>query len=530
MTVFSKKVLNKKVITMTAGLALLTACSEADITQNNAQKKVDLLITNGSVYSGESEQVQKLDIAICQQVICGLYPSGKHKVSAEKIINAQGKIVSPGFIDPHTHSLAELLSNDKNHNLNYLTQGVTTVINGNDGGGPVDITAMKARLEKNGIGTNTALLVGHGSLREQVMGREERYASPEELKKMSTLLTKAMEAGAVGLSTGLYYVPGSYANTDEVVSLAKIASQYHGIYDTHLRDESTFNIGFTAALDEAIDIADKAEIHLHLAHIKALGVDVWGQSQQAIEKIEQAQKNGTSISADQYPWLASGTKLRSAVMPKWVMADSTEAFHQRLNQADLATRLSQEITENIRRRGGPDSLYITAFKDETLIGLNLLQVSELQKLPVVATAIWLVQQGEVRVASFNMSPKDVERFMVQPWVVTSSDGTDGHPRKYASFPRKYQSYVVDKKLLTIAEFINRSSAKTAHILGFTDRGILKVGYKADVIVFDQQTFAPKADFNQWNNYSAGVEQVIVNGELVIENGQYLGNLAGEFIH
>ena len=324
-------------------------------------------------------------------------------------------------------------------------------------------------------------------------------------------------------------MPGSYANTDEVITLAKIASHYGGIYDTHLRDESTFNIGFTAALDEAINIADKADIHLHLAHIKALGVDVWGQSKQAIEKITQAQKKGTSISADQYPWLASGTKLRSAVMPKWVMADSTEAFHQRLNQPGLAARLTEEITENIRRRGGPDSLYITEFKDKTLIGLNLLQVSELKKLPIVDTAILLVQQGDVRVASFNMSPEDVERFMVQPWVVTSSDGTNGHPRKYASFPQKYQKYVVDKKLLTLAEFINRSSSQTAKLLGLNERGVLKVGYKADVIVFDQQNFAPKASFSQWNNYSVGVEQVIVNGTLVIENETFRDTLAGEFI-
>jgi N-acyl-D-aspartate/D-glutamate deacylase len=362
------------------------------------------------------------------------------------------------------------------------------------------------------------------------MGRAERYATSEELKAMSTLLTTAMESGAIGLSTGLYYVPGSYAKTDEVIALAKIASQFGGIYDTHLRDESTFSIGFTAALDEAINIAQKADIHLHLAHIKALGVDVWGQSTQAIDKIEKAQKDGVSISADQYPWLASGTKLRSAVMPKWVMADSKKAFHQRLNQADFAVKLAQEITENIRRRGGPESLAITEFKDKALVGLNLQQVAELKELSVVDTAIWLVQQGDVRVASFNMSPKDVENFMVQPWVVTSSDGTNGHPRKYASFPRKYQTYVVDKKLLDLATFINRSSSQTAKILGLEDRGILKQGFKADIIVFDEQGFAPKADFTQWNKYSVGVEQVIVNGQLVIENEKYLHTLAGQFVN
>jgi len=540
---------NKNLIAVTLGLTLLSACSSekseqsikglSDTAQTSTElgaksqvstAKVDLLITNGIVYTGNSDKAQSLDLAICGQMICGMYATGSYNVEAEKVIDAKGKIVSPGFIDPHTHSLAELLSKDKNHNLNYLTQGVTTVVNGNDGGGPVDVQATVNKLNANGIGTNVALLVGHGSIREQVMGRVERYATTDELTQMSTLLTSAMESGAIGLSTGLYYVPGSYANTEEVITLAKIASQFGGIYDTHLRDESTFNIGFTAALDEAINIVDKANIHLHLAHIKALGVDVWGQSKAAIAKIEQAQKQGISISADQYPWLASGTKLRSAVMPKWVMADSKEAFHRRLNQADLAAQLAREITENIRRRGGPQSLAITEFKDKSLVGLNLKQVAELKELSVVDTAIWMVQQGDVRVASFNMSPEDVENFMVQPWVVTSSDGTNGHPRKYASFPRKYQSYVVDKKLLDLATFINRSSSQTAKILGLDDRGILKQGFKADIIIFDKQDFAPKADFTQWNNYSVGVEQVIVNGQLVIEDSKYQHTLAGQFVH
>jgi len=526
------KLFKSHIITAAISLFVITSCSEQQSTatkQTKADIVVDILITNGTVYTGESSQGQSLDVAVCGQVICGLYASGGQQIQAKKVIDASNKIVSPGFIDPHTHSLAELKSKDKNHNLNYLTQGVTTVVNGNDGGGPVDIKAVSAALEANGIGTNVALFVGHGSLREHVMGRAERFSTPQELNEMSTLLTSAMEAGAIGLSTGLYYVPGSYANTEEVVALAKIASKYNGIYDTHLRDESTFNIGFTQALDEAINIAIEADIHLHLAHIKALGVDVWGQSKQAIAKIEQAQKAGVSISADQYPWLASGTKLRSAVMPKWVMADSQQAFHQRLNQADLAVQLNLEITENIRRRGGPDSLYITEFKDESLVGLTLQQVSEAKNLPVVETAIKLVQEGEVRVASFNMSPKDVEKFMVQPWVVTSSDGTNGHPRKYASFPKKYQTYVVNKQLISIADFINRSSSQTAQLLGLSKRGILKVNYQADIIVFDPDNYSAKADFSQWNEYSIGVEQVVVNGQLVIKNEKYLNIYAGKFV-
>ena len=512
-----------------AGISVLviTSCAKQDILPK--EPVIDVLITNGTVYTGDYSHAQSLDIAICGQVICGVYPSNSQPINAKKIIDAKNKIVSPGFIDPHTHSLAELKSKDKNHNLNYLTQGVTTVVNGNDGGGPVNIKATAIELESNGIGTNVALFVGHGSLREKILGRAKRLSTEQELKEMSSLLTSAMEEGAIGLSTGLYYVPGSYANTEEVIALAKIASKYNGIYDTHLRDESTFSIGFISALDEAIEIASEAKIHLHLAHIKALGVDVWGQSEAAINKIEQAQKTGISISADQYPWLASGTKLRSAVMPKWVMADSKEAFHQRLNQASLLERLHNEITENIRRRGGPESLYITEFKNEQLVGLNLQEVSKLKAMSVVDTAINMVQEGEVRVASFNMSPKDVEQFMVQPWVVTSSDGTNGHPRKYASFPEKYQSYVIKKNILSVAEFINRSSYQTAKLLGFSKRGALKESFHADIIIFDPESYAPKADYSHWNKNSVGVEQVIINGRLVIDNGEYLNVYAGKFV-
>jgi len=494
------------------------------------KEQVDTLIENGEVYTGVNGEAQALDIALCGDIICGIYPKGEHNVTAKKVIDAKGKIVSPGFIDPHTHTLSELYSQDKNHNLNYLTQGVTTVINGNDGEGPVDIAKTAEDLETNGIGTNVGLLVGHGSIREQVMGRAQRFATTEELEEMSQLLTKAMEAGGLGLSTGLYYVPGSFANTEEVVTLATIASKHGGIYDTHLRDESTFNIGLDAAIDEAIHIASAADIHLHLAHIKALGVDVWGQSKNVIEKIEQAQTRGLSISADQYPWLASGTKLHSAVMPKWVMADSKEAFYKRLNDPKLAEKLRSEITENIRRRGGPKSLLITAFKQQELVGLNLAEVANKRSSDAITTAIQLVQEGDVRVASFNMSPQDVERFMIQPWVVTSSDGTNGHPRKYASFPIKYQKYVVEKKLLSLGDFIKRSSSQTAEILGLDNRGKLVKGYKADVIVFDPKTFSANADFSTWNKYSTGIEHVMINGELVIHHRKYLNKLAGKFVH
>ena len=401
----------------------LSSCSSSD------QQKVDLVIHSGLVFDGTDSAAKQIDIAICGEKICGVSQSGQQNYQATNRIDATGLIVSPGFIDPHTHSYAELISHDKHQNLNYLFQGVTTVINGNDGGGPVNLQTHISALNPAGIGTNTAFLVGHGSLRKHVMGTAKRHSTTAELNEMKALLETAMRQGALGLSSGLYYVPGSFAATEEVVELAKVASKYNGIYDTHLRDESTFNIGFLAALDEAIYIARKANIHLHVAHIKALGVDVWGQSKQAIEMINNARENGVSITADQYPWQASGTNIRSAVVPKWAMADSEEAFMQRLDNPKLIRRIRDEIKENIRRRGGPSALLITASEDKSIVGSTLEQIAAGLEKTAEYAVIHLVKQGKTRVASFNMHEDDINAFMQQPWVVTSSDGTNGHPRK-----------------------------------------------------------------------------------------------------
>lgn len=522
----------KKALLSLYVFAALSGCTQDSIFDKELPVlNADIVIKNGRVFLGDMSGEKQLDIAICQQRICALVNPQKpdKKIIAKQIIDAKNNIVSPGFIDPHTHSLEQLLSKDKNHNLNYLTQGVTTVVNGNDGGGAVDTAKLATQLNQNGIGTNVALYVGHNSVRKQVMGKVNRHATADELAKMQQYVSKAMQAGALGLSSGLYYVPGSYANTEEVVALAKVAAKHGGIYDTHIRDESTFTVGFIPALQEAISIAEKAGIHLHLAHIKALGVDVWGKSKEAVKLIEQAQKAGVSLSADQYPWLASGTKLHSAVIPKWVMADSVSAFHQRLNDPQLSAKIDQQITENIRRRGGATALLITAFSDPNLVGLTLKDVANKWQVSAVDAAKKLVQLGEVRVASFNMSPDDVEHFMQQPWVVTSSDGTNGHPRKYASFPTKYQEYVVKKGLLSLDQFITRSSGKTAQLLKLDKIGKIKEGYQADIIVFDAKNYRPNADFSNWNLFSSGISTVIINGKMVIRNGKYQQILAGKFI-
>lgn len=509
-------------------LLLLTFVASACTSTN--VKQVDILIVNGDVYTGNTDNAQALDIAICGEQICAVSPTGSKQYSAKQTVDAKGLIVSPGFIDPHTHTFWELVSKTKNSNINYLFQGVTTVVTGNDGGGPADIGRALKRVNAKGVGTNYALYTGHGNIRRAVMGTAKREATTQEIAKMQSLVAKAMQDGALGLSTGLYYLPGRFANTQEVIELSKVASEYGGIYDTHIRDESTFNIGLEAAVNEAIEIAEKANIHLHLAHIKALGVDVWNKSKTIIDVVEQAQSRGVSISADQYPWLASGTNIRSAVVPKWVMADSEQAFMGRLQNAELVEQIYAEIAENIRRRGGPEKLLITESPKAEFVGKTLAQLAQSWSLSPVDTVTKMVTMGKPhRVASYNMNPGDVERFMQKSWVVTSSDGTDGHPRKYASFPKKYRQYVKQQKVIDIAQFINNSSAKTANILGLPDRGVLEQGKAADIVVFSPNNFTDKANFGKWNVLSEGVQYLLVNGELTIENGKYNGELNGRFL-
>jgi N-acyl-D-amino-acid deacylase len=482
---------------------------------------VDTLIVNGLVYDGSKSPAKHVDVAISNDKIVAIGKNLKATYSAKHLVDAAGLVVAPGFIDPHTHSLFDLNSKTKSANLNYLTQGVTTVFNGNDGGGPWDIKKVIERLEVKGIGTNTALFVGHGTIRKKVMGLAKRHATATELSSMSKLVDNAMAEGAFGLSSGLYYVPGNYANTDEVITLAKVASQYGGIYDTHLRSESDI-----AAVEEALTIGKQANIAVHFAHLKALGKDSWGMSRAIVTKINDAIEQRQQVSADQYPWQASGTRVSNAVFPKWVMADSKAHFHRRLQDPKLKDKIYQQVTEKLRWRGGADSLLLVAGENKAWLGKTLKQVAEQLKVTPVEAAFTIVLAGDFRVASFNMALEDINYLMTQPWVMTSSDGTTGHPRKYASFPQKYQQFVKLQSVISESDFFHRSTGLTADTFKLENRGYLKPGYAADVQVIDLDNYKAHADFSNPAVLTTGIKHLWVNGQLTLSNGDYLGTKAG----
>jgi N-acyl-D-amino-acid deacylase len=504
-------------------LAILSACSGE---QAEEQERYSVLIINGTVYDGSPTPGRNTNIGISGERIASMDASAD--AQADLVIDAAGLAVVPGFIDPHTHAESDLLDDALKANINYLTQGVTTVFVGNDGRGLPDLEKKLAIMRRQGSGPNVAFFTGHGTAREKILGLEDRAPSDDELERMREYVDNDMRAGALGLSTGLFYRPGSYAETGEVIELAKVAAAFGGVYDTHMRDEGSYTIGLIGAIREVIEIAEQAHIPVHIAHLKALGLDVWGQSGDVIALIAAARERGVKITADQYPWRASGTSLRGSLLPRWVMADSDEAMFERLGNPDLEDRIREEMQANLRRRGGAQSLLITG--EGEWRGMTLEQIAEDMMLDPIDAAVQVVRGGNPSVASFNMNPNDIDALAIQPWVMTGSDGSTGHPRKYANYPRAYQDMVVAKNLFPVQRFIYRSAGLVADSFYLCDRGYLRPGLIADIAIIDFDNFIPVADFAKPTELSTGISTLLVNGGLAISDGQYTGALPGAVVH
>jgi N-acyl-D-amino-acid deacylase len=483
---------------------------------------VDLLIRGGTVYTGAAAPFVG-DVAVSGDRIRAV--GRRFPGPAKRVIDARGMIVAPGFIDPHSHVGAELASADARARLipAFLMQGVTTAFIGNDGGGDPDVGKVLGSAATKPVGINYATYVGFGAVRSQVIGEADRAPTTDELGRMRGLVAGAMCRGALGLSTGLFYAPQSFARTGEVIALAREAGLRGGLYDSHIRDESSYTVGLAAAVDEAIAIGREGRLPAHISHIKALGVDVQGQAPAIIAKVEAARRAGQAVTADQYPWSASGTSLAAALVPPWAQDGGRGALLKRFDDPALARRLTADMTENLRRRGGAAALLVT---EGEFGGRTLAEIAAGRSEQAVAAAVAIIRAGDPAVASFNQIEPDIKAFMGRPWVMTGSDASTGHPRAYGSFARKYEKYVVSERVLTLRQFIERSSTLTADTFHLEGRGRLRPGAFADVVVFDPRRYAARATYRRPTLLAAGVRTVLVNGVVAVDDGALTGRAAG----
>lgn len=496
-----------------------------------SRQAFDVVISGGTIIDGTGLKGFVADVGLGDGVIQKI---GKIKASlGERIIDARNHYVVPGFIDVHTHGDSGILDERRKSALNYLHQGVTTLVGGNCGGGTFDVSSFFSRMEEQGIGLNVVHLVGHGTIRQAVMKSADGAPDDTQMAEMKTLVRQAMEEGSLGLSSGLFYAPGSFAQADELVELCRVVKEYGGIYATHIRDESDYTIGLEAAVKEAVDIGERAGVTVQISHIKALGKPVWGLSENVAKIIESARNRGVSVYADQYPYTASSTSLTAAVIPRWVQAGGR--MWSLLSDESRLPAIKTEIAGNIERRGGADTLVLASFpKTPEWEGKSLLDISLILESDPVDTAIELVQMGGASLISFNMTDEDVEFFMTKPWVMTGSDGSLvilgnslPHPRSYGTFPRKIRSYVLDKKLLSMEQAIRASSGLPADMLGFKNRGKIVRGAVADIVIFDPAKIRDRATYTDPHQYSEGILYVLIGGNPVIEEGRYNGMLAGK---
>lgn len=500
------------------------AATAGCVSPSEASRTADLLIRGGEVFDGRSDTGRIADVAVKGDRILFIGDARAERITARQIVDASGLMVIPGLIDPHTHSGDDVTSSDPKRRavFHHLMQGVTTIFIGNDGGGsPAVAQTLTAA---NGAGVNVATFVGFGPVRRQAVGEGDRAPTATEVEAMRTLVAKGMCEGALGFSAGLYYAPQSFSRPDEVVALAREAASRSGVYETHLRDEGSATFGLLPALDEALDVGRKAGLPVHVAHIKALGVTVQGSAPEMIRRIEAARAQGVRVTADQYPWNASGTRLTSALLPRWSLDGGRTALRRRLSDPSLNERLSAGIADNLAKRGGAAAILITGGEQR---GKRLDAIASDWAIgPVEAVLHILRKEGDAPIASFNMADADMNAFARMPWVVGSSDATDGHPRKYGSFAGRWQRFVKGAPHLTPGEFVRRSSSLTAEIFGIAGRGTLTAGHYADIAVIDPRTYAAAADYANPERLAQGVRTVIVNGALVVSDGRPTGHLAG----
>lgn len=509
---------------MTCSLCMTAAWATAD----DGPEKVDadFVLSGGTVYDGTDGPGVVGDVAVRggKIVAVGRFRAGQ----VLQTVDCRGLVVAPGFIDLHNHSDSSIVSASTRANVNFLTQGCTTIVTGNCGGGPIDVGKFYDKVDAAGAGTHVAHLLPHGSLRAAVMPSVRRPPTAEELRRLEELAEKAMRDGAWGMSTGLIYVPGTFTETAELIAVARVVGKHGGIYASHIRNEGG---GLLDAIEELLRIGREAQLPVHVSHFKASGPDVWGRLPLAAKALETARQAGQRVTADQYPYTASSTSLEATLIPDWAREGGRAAFDDRLKDATDRGRIREAVAKSFARKG---RIQIAAYSSRPeWIGKSLDEIAAAEKREVPDIVLEMEDHGGARIVNFGMHENDVRFAMQLPWVATASDGgarlpdhERPHPRSFGTFSRKIGVYAVQDEVVSIAQAIRSSSGLPADVLGLTDRGYLRAGLAADIVVFDPRTFRDRATYENPTVYSTGVRFVFVAGTPAVHEGVPTGALAG----
>lgn len=547
----------------TAQAALLGLGGAGPLLQGCVSKKdFDLLIKDGLVYDGLGGKPISADIAISHDSIVSI---GKIKNSrAKRIVAARNLAVCPGFIDVHDHTDVSLLVNPKAESV--IHQGITTLISGNCGFSPFPIapavleeekenlkkvygleltwTDMKgflARLEEGGIALNYSTLVGHGAIRGAVVGFGNRPPTPEELDLMKKAVEEHISNGAFGLSTGLEYAPGSFAQPEEIVELCRVASQFGCVYATHMRDEGD---RLLESLDESVAAARQSGVKLQISHLKVAYPRNWLKIDEALERIEQARREGVDIFCDRYPYIAGSTGL-SLYFPMWAKEGTTDDFLSRLKDPALDSKIRTYVAEQERKLGSWDKILLSSImseKNRRFQGKTVLEAAREsgQDAYDFMRDLLIEERAQVDMITFMMKEENLRRIMANPLVGIGCDGSavapygplslgKPHPRNYGTFPRVLGKYVREEKVSTPEEMIKKMTSIPASRFGFEGRGVIQPGRYADLVIFDPEKIADRATWVNPHQYPVGIEYVIVNGQVVIEHGEHSGLLPGKVL-
>jgi dihydroorotase/N-acyl-D-amino-acid deacylase len=507
---------------------MLTAVATALAAAVAAQIPVayDLVIRGGRVLDGAGNPWVLADVAVRDDTIAAIGPGLAGKGRRE--IDARGLIVSPGFIDTHTHArrgIFEVPTAD-----NYVRQGVTTIFEGPDGSSPLPLRPFLEKIAALGVTPNWAMFVGQGSVREAVIGRADRKATPEEITKMKVLVREGMRDGAFGLSTGLFYVPGIFTPTDEVIALAAVAGEMGGMHVSHMRNEAA---NVLDSVKETIAVGEQGRMPTQITHHKIIGTGNWGRSVETLQLVADARARGVDVTIDQYPYTASSTGI-NALLPPWALEGGQVDIVARLRDAGSRARIKVAIIDSLKydRGGGdPKTVQIAACGwDPSLAGKHLTDITRARGAEptmeqAAETVMWIVEKGGASGIFHAIDEADLERILKDPVTMIASDGevpvfgkASPHPRSYGTFVRVLGRYVRERHAIPLAEAVRKMTSFPAQRVGLLDRGLLRPGMKADIAIWDAATIADRATYEQPHQYAAGVQTVIVNGQVVYEDG------------